>query len=60
MYFSGTTTRVEADGLFRSSDGRITFFVEIKQSEKTKTQDIKHLKKYVAAQDDSIGLLINN
>jgi len=60
LYFSRTATGVEADGFFQSLDGKVVFFVEIKQSERTKTQDIKHLKKYVATQDNSIGLLINN
>lgn len=60
LYFSRTSTGVEADGFFRSFDGKVIFFVEIKQSEKSKVQDIKHLKRYVADHDNSIGLLINN
>ncbi len=60
LYFSRTATGVEADGHFTSHNGDLSFYIEIKKSERTRIQDIKHLKKYIANQDNSLGLLINN
>ena len=60
LYFSRTATGIEADGFFTSHQSDVSFYLEIKQSDKTQIQDIKHLKKYIAAQDSSLGILVNN
>lgn len=60
LSFSRTATGVEADAFFKSYNGRIQFFIEVKQSEKTYPKDIRHLKKYMDGQNDAIGVLINN
>jgi predicted AAA+ superfamily ATPase len=60
LYFSRTATGVEADGFLTSHNGDVSFYIEIKQSDKTRIQDVKHLKKYVRGEENSVGLLINN
>jgi uncharacterized protein len=60
LYFSRTATGVEADGYIAPHNGDTSFFIEVKQSEKSRPQDIRHLGKYVAEKESSIGLLINN
>ncbi len=60
LYFSRTATGVEADGFLAPNNGDTPFFFEVKQSEKSRPQDIRHLGKYVAETKSSIGLLINN
>ncbi|VAW37347.1 CRISPR-associated helicase Cas3 [hydrothermal vent metagenome] len=60
LYFSRTATGVEADGFLTSYNGKIPLFLEVKQAEKMRRQDIKHLKKYVTEAESGIGLLINN
>ncbi len=60
LYFSRTATGVEADGFLTSDNGKIPLFLEVKQAEKMRSQDIRHLKKYVTEAESGIGLLINN
>ena len=60
LYFSRTATGVEADGFLTSYNGKIPLFLEVKQAEKMRRQNIKHLKKYVTEAGSGIGLLINN
>ena len=60
LYFCRTATGIEADAYFTSQNGKIAFFIEVKETGNTHPRDIRHLKKYVAAQDTAIGLLINN
>ncbi len=60
LYFSRTATGIEADGFFTSHQGSVSFYLEVKQSEKTRIHDVKHLKKYITAQDSSLGILVNN
>jgi predicted AAA+ superfamily ATPase len=60
LSFSRTSTGVEADGLFYSNNGQVQFFIEVKQAETYHAKDIRHLKKYINANEESIGLLVNN
>jgi len=60
LYFARTATGVEIDGFLTSFHEKTRFFIEVKQSEKTNFQDIRHLKKYVVDEDADIGLLLNN
>ncbi len=60
LNYCRTSTGVEADALVKSDNGRSSIFFEIKQSDHADKKAIRHLKKYVAANDDSIGILINN
>ncbi len=60
LFFARTATGIEADAVFSSLSGRITFFAEVKRAQTAAKGDIRHLKKFVAAADDHAGILINN
>jgi predicted AAA+ superfamily ATPase len=60
LYFARTSTGVEADGLLWSCNGKIPFFLEVKQAKNSHPKDIRQLKKYVSETDNSIGLLTYN
>ena len=60
LYFSRTATGVEVDGLLTSDTGNFLLFLEIKQSDQAQSKAVRHLKKYVTAQPDSLGLLVYN
>ena len=60
LYFARTATGVEADGLLWSFNGKITFFLEVKQTENIHPKDLRHLKKYVHESENSLGLLLYN
>ncbi len=60
LSFNRTSTGVETDAFFSSYNDLIPFFLEVKQAENFHIKDIRHLKKYVAAQNRAIGILINN
>ncbi len=47
------------DGLIPANNGALAIFFEVKQSQQSRPQDIKHLKKYVAETESGIGLLVN-
>jgi len=60
LNFSRTSTGVEADAFFTSNNGQIPFFIEVKQADKYHAKDVRHLKKYINANDEAVGLLVNN
>ncbi len=60
LNFCRTSTGVEADAFVKSDNGKFAMFFEIKQSAHADKKSIRHLKKYVAANENSIGILINN
>ncbi|MEA3468994.1 MAG: AAA family ATPase [Thermodesulfobacteriota bacterium] len=60
LYFARTATGVEVDGFIKTPVSKCNLFVEIKQTDRNKKQDIKHLKKYVADDAEGVGILVNN
>ncbi len=60
LSFSRTSTGVEADAFLTSNNCIIPFFIEIKQSDTYHVKDIRYLKKYINADDEAVGLLVNN
>ncbi len=60
LYFCRTATGVEVDGFLATDSDKISLFLEIKQAAQVQMKDIRHLKKYVRDQPDSLGLLIYN
>lgn len=60
LYFSRTATGVEVDAFCSSFNGKVSLFMEIKQAEKTRKQDARHLKKYLSWTANGLGLLIHN
>ncbi len=59
LFFVRSASGVEADGCCASTSGRLTFFIEVKHADKTHSQDCKQLHRYVPADENSIGLLLN-
>lgn len=51
---------MEFDGFPATDSNKISLFLEIKQAAQVQMKDIRHLKKYVRDQPDSLGLLIYN
>ena len=60
LYFARTSTGVEVDGCIPALKGDFFIFLEIKQSETHHNHHIRHLKKYIKTQENSIGILVNN
>ena len=60
LYFARTATGVEVDGYLESATTPTKLFLEIKQAETVCRKDIRHLKKYIAAEPVGLGLLIYN
>jgi predicted AAA+ superfamily ATPase len=60
LYFARTATGVEVDGYLESATTTTRMFLEIKQADTVRRQDIKHLRKYTAAEPAGFGLLIYN
>jgi predicted AAA+ superfamily ATPase len=59
IHFCRTSTGVEVDAFVKTLNGRVSLFFEIKQSEAVHAKDIRHLRKYVADDDNAIGVLVN-
>lgn len=60
LSFARTATGIEVDAIFTNRHGNITFFIEIKLSEKIHNKDIRHIKKFAAESPNNIGIIINN
>jgi len=59
LFFLRSASGVEVDGRYGSISGRLTFCIEVKHSDKTHPQDCKHVQRYVSADENTIGLLLN-
>jgi predicted AAA+ superfamily ATPase len=60
LYFARTATGVEVDGYLENRAATTRLFMEIKQADTVRRQDIRHLKKYTGADPGGLGLLLYN
>jgi predicted AAA+ superfamily ATPase len=60
LFFCRTSTGVEVDAFVKSYNSKVSLFFEVKQSEQSHAKDIRHLKKYIADDENAIGVLVNN
>lgn len=58
LYFARTATGVEVDGYLETAATSNKLFLEIKQANTVHRKDIRHLRKYIAAEPAGLGLLI--
>ena len=60
LNFCRTATGVEADAVVKTDNGMVSLFFEIKQAQHANEKAVRHLKKYVQADEHGIGILVNN
>ena len=56
--FSRTSNGVEADAVFSASNGRLTYFCEVKSALEAHPTHIRHLRRFVDEGEDRFGLLV--